>query len=133
MASQTRMSGEFDRVLDDRFRVVVPAPWRRTLMEMAEENPVLMCSPALSGGALELRTTEQFNRWVSQLAKHEPTGRLSGVQLSMLSHCKQVEVDSRGSITLPDVLVRLVNLHREVTWKGNDDAMVLCNRRRRQN
>jgi len=133
MASQTRMSGEFDRVLDDRFRVVVPAPWRRTLMEMTEENPVLMCSPALNGGALELRTTEQFNRWVSQLAKHEPTGRLSGVQLSMLSHCKQVEVDSRGSITLPDVLVRLVNLHREVTWKGNGDAMVLCNRRRRQN
>lgn len=128
MGHPQRLTGEYTRVLDERFRVVVPAPWRKALDEHGNGGGILMCNPGLEGTTLQFRTRECFDRWVSALAKKDPTGRLSGVQLSLMSHTRQVEVDSRGSITLPEVLVKLVALHRDVVWLGEGDHMVLRNR-----
>ncbi len=127
MGQLPKLDGLFRRVLDGRGRVVFPAAWRQGLLECGDGVLRLTCSPSLEGHWLEFRTEEGYERWVSLLARRQPSGRLSGTQLSLLSKTLPVEVDSRGSITLPGVLVKLVGLKRDAVWESQGDCLVLRN------
>lgn len=111
-----KFKGRFNKNLDSKGRLAVPAPMRETLESMGVDNLVVTCTD---------RCLEIFpdNEWGKLLRKFDrlPSMRedVELFQLFYISSAMDVSLDKQGRILVPQALRKQVNLKKEIVVVGN--------------
>lgn len=122
------LSGEFDLTLDDKSRLMVPAPFRKRINPLTHgEGFYLVVSPR--------RTLNMFPQlyyeWLTMQRPVDDVPDEASVEYDRLSFAVGggvVETDKAGRVVLSDKVRRRVALGREVTVIGSRDHLEIWNR-----
>lgn len=113
------LTGTYERTLDDKQRLAVP---KRLLDEFGEPDlKSLYVAPGLDG-SLTLYSPIGFERLARKMSRQSPT-RTDVRHYSRLFYARaeKLELDSQSRVRLPDRLVSLARLGREVVLLGVHD------------
>jgi MraZ protein len=121
-------TGTHPRSLDDKQRLALPKRIRDGLGQ-SPTSPLYL-TPG-TDGSLALYTEEGFARLGQQLAQGSPAGQDNRAFSRLFyAQAEAVEVDSQGRIRIPQELIQLARLGREVMLLGVRDHMELWDKAR---
>lgn len=115
------LTGQYQRVMDDKQRLAIPKRIRDALGEAANDG--LYVTPG-TDGSLAIHTANSLSLLAARLAAASPTqqdvrafGRL------FYSNTDRVELDSQGRIPIAPNLVTLARIDKEVVLLGVGDHL----------
>lgn len=113
------LTGSFARNLDDKRRLAIPKRLREQFGE--KELTSLYVAPGMDG-SLALYTPAEFNRF-SQRLTDRASGRPEYRNYLRLLYARseQVDFDSQGRIRIPEWLVELAHLSKDIMLLGVHD------------
>ena len=114
------MTGAYERNLDAKGRLSLPAPLRE---ELGEHVRVFK---ALDVDALYVFSAEAFDKWVEGLFPRDINDQK--LMRAINKRTTSMDVDSAGRIGLSESLRKQANLDREVTVVGNYDHLEVWDR-----
>jgi MraZ protein len=110
--------GTFEHSLDDKGRIVLPAPFRQYLAERGFVSQYDQC--------LGLWTPEGFDDVAERLKTRVRAGEVSPMALrAFAANAHEVRPDSQGRIGIPERLRQFAGLEREVVVIGALDRIEL--------
>jgi MraZ protein len=110
--------GTFEHSLDDKGRIVLPAPFRQYLADRGFVSQYDQC--------LGLWTPEGFEQVANRLTERVRAGEASQLALrAFAANAHEVRPDSQGRIGLPERLRQFAGLEREVVVIGALDRIEL--------
>jgi MraZ protein len=110
--------GTFEHSLDDKGRIVLPAPFRQYLAERGYVSQFDQC--------LGLWTPEGFDEVAKRLTERVRAGEASQMAYrAFFANAHEVRPDSQGRIGIPERLRAFAGLEREVTVIGAFDRIEL--------
>ena len=113
------LTGTFNRSIDEKLRIAIPKRLRVGLI--CPENCGLYVAPG-TDETLTLYTEEAFSRLAERLAKVSPTRKdVRAYTRLFFARARRVEVDSQGRVRIPQELVDLARLKKEVVLLGVQD------------
>jgi MraZ protein len=122
------LTGTFARSLDEKLRVAIPKRVRIALQ--CPEGGVLYVAPG-TDQSLALYPEEAFGRLAEQLARSSPTRQdVRAFTRLFYSRAQRLELDGQGRVRIPQELVELARLEREVVLLGVQDHLELWSRQR---
>ncbi len=108
--------GQFEHSLDDKGRIVLPAPFRQYLAEQGFLTQYDQC--------LGLWTPEGFKEVADRLTERVRNGEASQLALRAFSaNAHQVRTDSQGRIGIPERLRSFAGLERDAVVIGALDRI----------
>ena len=117
------LTGTFLRSLDVKHRIAIPKPLRDMLS--TDSEVVLYVAPG-TDGSLSLYPEEAFARLAERLAQTSPNARqVRDYSRLFYARATRVSFDTQGRIRLPQELVELAGLKREVMLLGVQDHFEL--------
>ena len=117
------LTGTFERTLDDKLRLAVPKPLKEAFT--LSDNGELFLAPG-NEGCVSLYSAEGFDRFAHRLANISP-GRANVRTFLRLFYARaeRVVLDKQARIRIPDRLMNLAGLQRDVVVLGvNDHAEI---------
>ena len=112
------LTGTFTRSLDDKNRVAIPKPLCK---EFGDENLAsLYISPGLDR-SLALYSTAGFETFAQKISEQSHRMDVRTYVRLLYSQTEKVELDALGRIRIPDRLVQLAGLSRDVVLVGVHD------------
>ena len=122
-----KLSGTYDRNLDAKGRLSLPAPLRKQLPDR------VYVVPAPDADALYVFTEDAFGNWVDSVFKarggYDPTKQEHVlVRRALYAAANTLDIDSAARISLSEELRQKKRLKREVTVVGNDDRLEVWDR-----
>lgn len=122
-------SGSYDRNLDAKGRLSLPATFRKGLEERVRVIP----APEKEVDALYVFTEEAFKAWIDSVFERkggfDPTNMQHRmVKQELYGQANTLEIDSASRISLPEDFRRQVGLTREVTVVGLEDHIAVWDR-----
>lgn len=108
----------YERTIDAKNRLQIPAPWR-SVWDPTKDKPVLYICPGVRDNTLSLYTEPYFENRAGQIQTEymaEPES-LDFEQAFFAAVLRQ-ELDSQGRVTIPDELMQMVDLGRQVVLAG---------------
>lgn len=115
-----RFKGRFNKNLDSKGRLAIPAPIRETLDAIGAQNLVVTCTDR----CLEILPEDE---WEKMLRKFDrlPSMRedVELFQLFYISSAMDVSMDKQGRILIPQVLREQVSLKKEIVVVGNTNKI----------
>lgn len=122
------LTGTYPRTVDEKNRVPVPARLREQLDD--PESNVLYLTPG-TDHCVGVYTEAGLEQLAARLAEAPPTHSSVRTYLRLFyAQAERVEVDSQGRIRLPDRLISLAGVGREVVLLGVQDHIELWDRKR---
>lgn len=124
------LTGEFERNLDAKGRLTLPATLRR---DIEDERVYVMAAPEADKNALYVYTQESFEAWVEDVFEsrggYNPRDK-KDVKLRLLlnASASAIEIDSAARISLPEKLRSKKGLDREVMVVGDKDHLEVWDR-----
>lgn len=117
--------GEHELTIDEKNRLLIPAPWRRAL--------------DLENDGLVLMTGVNRKPWIYTVSAHSvvaaqvlrpgiPTKEQQELALAVLARANPLTVDKQGRVLLPEKFLRRTGTKREVSLLGVGDHMEIWNR-----
>lgn len=117
------LTGTFNRSIDEKLRVAIPKRLRVALV--CPENGGLYVAPG-TDETLTIYTEEAFARLAERLAKVSPTRKdVRAYTRLFFARARRVEVDGQGRVRIPQELVDLAHLKKEVVLLGVQDHVEL--------
>ncbi|MEX0939672.1 MAG: division/cell wall cluster transcriptional repressor MraZ [Pirellulales bacterium] len=118
------LTGTFPRSLDEKYRMAVPKPLRDGLGE------ILYVAPG-TDHSLVLYPEETFLRLAERLAQASPTAKeVRDYSRLFYAQTTRSELDGQGRVRIPQVLVELVDLEKDVVLLGVHDHLELWSQSR---
>jgi len=109
----------YERTIDSKSRLQIPAPWREA-WESAREKPVLYICPGVRENTLALYTECYFESWVARLqTEHMAEPDSLDFEQAFFGSVLRQELDGQGRIIIPDGLLRMTDLGKEVVLSGS--------------
>lgn len=119
--------GEYDSVLDDKNRLLIPADFRKEILEAREEKS-LICRIARNRVAWfypENYYRELIAQRRTSFSPGEDEEKFNDAYYGMID---RLNWDSQGRIVLNERIIRRTNLGKSLTLVGAGDHLVLWNR-----
>jgi MraZ protein len=121
------LSGEFDSILDDKNRILVPADFRREFAEARAEK-TLICRVGRNKVAL----LYALNYYQEMIARRRPT-LLTGEDEDRFNQAYygmtfKLALDAQGRIVIPEKIMRRANMGKNLTLVGAGDHVEIWNR-----
>ncbi|MDG1897388.1 MAG: division/cell wall cluster transcriptional repressor MraZ [Fuerstiella sp.] len=119
------LTGTFERTIDNKLRLAVPKP----LKEAFAGSDDLFLAPG-NEGCISLYSSEGFDRFARRLAKLSP-GRATVRTFLRLFYARaeRVVLDKQSRIRIPDRLMTLAELQRDVVVLGVHDHAEIWDKR----
>ena len=122
-----KFSGTYDRNLDAKGRLSLPATLRKQLPDR------VFVLPAPDADALYVFTEDAFGDWVDSVFRarggYDPTKQEHIlVRRALYAAANTLEIDSAARISLPEDARTQKHLKREVTVVGNEDRLEVWDR-----
>ncbi|HIF01397.1 MAG TPA: division/cell wall cluster transcriptional repressor MraZ [Planctomycetes bacterium] len=117
------LTGTFERTIDEKFRLAVPKPLKESFAVAG--NGELFLAPG-NEGCISLYSSKGFDRFARRLANISP-GRANVRTFLRLFYARaeRVVLDKQARIRIPDRLLNLAGLQRDVVILGvNDHAEI---------
>jgi MraZ protein len=112
------LTGNFRRLLDDKFRFAIPKPLRDAI---GPEVQTLVVTPG-TDGSLNMYTESIFAAVGASLAESSPAAREQRVFCRLFySQAQQVEIDRQSRVRLTDDLIQFAGLKTELVLVGVRD------------
>ncbi|QDU72741.1 division/cell wall cluster transcriptional repressor MraZ [Mucisphaera calidilacus] len=124
------LTGNYEHSVDTKNRIAIPSSFRTAIqreMGAAEGDPLAFyVNPSHEPGTLRVFPERSFDEYARQIdSSGMPVDQLVVYKEAFFSHSFRVESDRQGRIRLPDRLVELVALGRDVAVVGNGAHMKL--------
>jgi MraZ protein len=121
------LSGEYDSVLDDKNRILVPADFRKEFNEAREEK-TLICRVGRNKVAL----LYALNYYQEMIAQRRPT-LLAGEDEDRFNQAYygmtfKLPLDAQGRIVIPEKIKTRANMGKNLTLVGAGDHVEVWNR-----
>lgn len=111
------MIGNYKNKLDDKGRLTIPSKFREEL------GDTIVISYGFDN-TLEIRTKEAFQEWSNSLiAKGNLNKNARQLQRIVLGNSFELTVDKAGRINVPDNLIGLAKIEKEVSLIGIGDKV----------
>lgn len=108
----------YERSLDAKNRLQIPAPWRGEWAQ-SKERPALYICPGVRENTLSLYPEEYFEHRARQIqTEYMDAPESLDFEQAFFAAVLRQELDGQGRITLPDELLRLVDLGKDVVLAG---------------
>lgn len=108
----------YERTIDTKSRLQIPAPWR-SAWDATGKKPVLYVCPGVRENTLSLYTEGYFETRASQIqTEYMDSPESLDFEQAFFAAVVRQELDSQGRIAIPDELLRIVDLGREVVLAG---------------
>lgn len=122
------LTGTFQRALDEKQRLALPRPVRDALG--GPTSTVLYAAPG-TDGSVSLYPESSFAQLAQQLESVSPTAyEVRAFSRLFYGQAQRVEIDRQGRIRIPQELVKLAGLERELVLVGVRDHLELWNKAR---
>ena len=122
------LTGTFPRVVDEKSRVPVPARLRDQLDD--PQANALYLTPG-TDHCVAIYTEKGLQQLAAKLEQSPPTHSSVRAYMRLFyAQAERVEIDSQGRIRLPDRLISLAGIEREVVVIGVQDHMEVWDRKR---
>lgn len=110
------VTGTYDRILDEKFRLAIPKPLRRQLSQ--EDEPTLFVAPE-TDHSLSVYSRERFH-WLTEQLKQHATNRADSRNYFRLlfPRADELALDGQGRIRIPERLVEHASLKHDVVIVG---------------
>jgi MraZ protein len=113
------LTGTYERILDDKFRLALPKPLRRQFSQ--DEELSLFVAPG-NEQSLSLYSPEGFRTLAEHLSQKATNRADSRNYFRLLySRAEELAVDAQGRIRLPERLVALAALKHDIVLLGVHD------------
>lgn len=113
------LTGTFQRVLDEKFRLAVPKSLRK---QFAQEEPTSLFIAPGTETSLALYSTAAFERLAERLAERSPNrAEVRNYLRLFYARAENVSVDGQGRIRIPERLVQFAQLKQQVVLLGVHD------------
>ena len=121
------LTGTFERTIDDKLRLAVPKPLKEAF-EFAGSDELFL-APG-NEGCISLYSSEGFDRFARRLANISP-GRATVRTFLRLFYARaeRVVLDKQSRIRIPDRLMTLAGLQRDVVVLGINDHAEIWDKR----
>lgn len=120
-------TGTYEHTIDAKQRLALPADVRNLLD--AKQDGQAFYVTLIEGPTLVLYTEEGFKKRAEQLDDSDlPPEQVLAYEQVMFSLARRVEMDKQGRVRLPDQLLRMVELQRDVVLIGVKDHMQVHDR-----
>ncbi len=120
-------TGTYEHTIDAKQRLALPSEVRRSL-DPARDGERLYAT-IIDGPTLALYTERDFERLAARLDDSERSAdAVLEYEQVLFSLTRPVELDSQGRVRLPEQLLRMVDLGREVVLIGVKDHMQIHDR-----
>lgn len=116
------LTGTFPRTLDEKFRLAVP----KRLRDDFDESPLktLIVAPGTEK-SLGLYSNTEFTQLATRLGEKTATSDVKNYIRLFYSRAERVDLDGQGRIRIPERLVKLAGLEKEIVLMGvNDHAEI---------
>lgn len=105
--------GTYNHTIDEKNRLSLP-----TKLVNKFTNRIVIISKGFDG-CLELRSQEDFEIWSNQILSYSPNKKDSRILTrQILANSNEVELDKANRILIPEVLVKLAKLNKDVVIIG---------------
>jgi MraZ protein len=122
------LTGTFSRSIDEKLRVAIPKRLRVILS--CPVGGVLYVAPG-TDQSLAIYSEEAFSRLAKQLGRSSPTRQeVRAFTRLFYARAQRVELDAQGRVRIPQELVDLARLEKEVVLLGVQDRMELWSAQR---
>jgi len=121
-----RIFGEYEVVVDAKWRFMLPADFRKKLPEGGGESFVVKKG---YDNSIEMYTVEVWEKKAEQISKLndlDPEERM--MKRLLLNGVKYVDVDSAGRILLPKVLCEQVGIKKDMVFAAQGDKVEIWDR-----
>ena len=119
--------GHYEHSIDAKLRLAVPSEVRAQL-DRGEEGPGLY-AVIQEGPTLALYTEKGFEKRATELDQSQrPADEILEYELMFYSMANRVEIDKQGRIRLPERLIKLAGLERDVVILGVKDHLQIHDR-----
>ena len=119
--------GEFDAILDEKNRLLVPADFRKEIVEAREEK-TLVCRIGRSRIA-ELYPENYYREMIAQrrmsLVPGDEEEKFNEKYYGMIF---PLDWDAQGRVVVPEKIIRRTNMGRSLTLVGEGDHLAVWNR-----
>ena len=124
------LAGTYDRALDGKNRLAIPAKLRDLLRQQEPDLRGLYVTPG-QDRCLGLYTRGQIDNIAEQLAKTPFTkDKVRNFRRLLFAQAAVCEFDTQGRVLIPERLVNWADLHKEVVLAGVQDHMEVWDRQR---
>ena len=124
------LTGTFSRSIDQKSRVAIPKRLRESLA--CTRGGVLYVAPS-TDRSLAIYTEESFGELAERLRKSSPTEQhVRAFMRLFFAAAQQVELDAQGRIRVPNELVQLAALQKEIVLLGVQDHLEIWSSERWQ-
>jgi division/cell wall cluster transcriptional repressor MraZ len=121
------LTGEFDLILDEKNRILVPAECRKEILEAREEN-TLVCRIGRNR-VLWLQPENYYREWLAQrrtsLVPGEDEEKFNEAHYGMIY---RLTWDAQGRIVVPEKMIKRTNMGKNLTLVAAGDHMAVWNR-----
>jgi MraZ protein len=121
------LSGEYDAILDDKHRILVPADYRKEVIEAREEK-TLVCRIGRNRVAW-LYPENYYRELIAQrrtsLMPGEDEEKFNEAYYGMIF---RLTWDSQGRIVIPEKIIKRTNMEKNLTLVGAGDHLAVWNR-----
>ena len=119
--------GEYDAILDDKNRILVPADFRKEIVE-AREDKTLICR--IGRGRITWLQPENYYR---ELIAKRPMSLMPGEDEEKYNEANygmiyRLSWDAQGRVVLPEKIIKRTNLEKSLTLVGAGDHLAIWNR-----
>jgi MraZ protein len=124
--AKTLYSGTFERSMDAKKRVAVPAPWLTR-----EEGEVFYVIPHPSEGYLMVMPPSEFDRWEQRIQESSATAAEKRMAIrKFYSEAHTTTTDKQGRILLSDKHCDRAGITNEVIFAGGRSRFEIWSKRR---
>jgi MraZ protein len=121
------LTGEYDAILDDKNRVLIPADFRKEVVESREEK-TLVCRIGRNRVAW-LYPENYYRELIAQrrmsLMPGEDEEKFNEAYYGMIY---RLSWDAQGRVVVPEKIIKRTNLEKELTLVGAGDHIAVWNR-----
>jgi transcriptional regulator MraZ len=126
-ANALPFTGTFEHAIDAKQRLAIPAQVRDELQHDHQER--FLYAVLCEGPTLCLYTDAGFDKLSTQLDQSElPAGEVLEYEKAMYPLARKLDIDKQGRIRLPEQLLSVVNLPRDVVLIGVKDHLEIHGR-----
>ena len=121
-------TGQYDRIIDSKNRIQLPAQLRSVIDESGDETRVYV-TLGEHKGTLSIFTERAFEELSSRMeTEFQPGPDALRFELQFYALASRVDVDKQGRFVLPDPLLRKAKLKEEVYLVGQKNRIDIWNR-----
>jgi MraZ protein len=113
---------QYSSKLDDKHRVSIPSAFRNVLKEVSREGSVFVYRSFINE-CIEVCTQERMLQLYEQIEELDMfSPERDAIATAILSGSEQLQVDSKGRVSLPDQLLEFAEIKDEALFVGKGDT-----------